>query len=395
MGKQHDPYSLVSALKCSNCNRSYPISEIINVSPCCNQPLLVEYDHQKIFLKEDLAGRQNNLWRYFEMLPVKDPVNIISLGEGFTPIFPLKKLSDKHGYSSILMKDESNNPTGSFKARGISVAISKAKELGIDKLIIPTAGNAGGALAAYCAKAGMECIVIMPAHTPDLFKNEVELYGANLMTVKGLINDCAKKASEINDKNEYFNISTLKEPYRLEGKKTMGYEIAEQLNWQLPDVIIYPAGGGTGLIGIWKAFDEMLKMEWINKPFPKMIAVQTANCAPIKAAFDDPDNWQKNFLPRPTIAHGLAVPFPFGMNLIQKVLNESNGELITVTEEEIMHGLNEIAKTEGIFVSPEGSATWKALSQLKQKGTIKDRDNILLLNTASGYKYIEDFPGKK
>ncbi|HET6768320.1 MAG TPA: threonine synthase, partial [Chitinophagaceae bacterium] len=307
---------------------------------------------------------------------------------------PLKKLSDKQGYSSILMNDESNTPTGSFKARGISVAISKARELGIDKLIIPTAGNAGGALAAYCAKAGMECIVIMPEHTPDTFKSECELYGAKLITVKGLINDCAKKANEVNDKNAYFNISTLKEPYRLEGKKTMGYEIAEQLNWQLPDVIVYPAGGGTGLIGIWKAFDEMLKMGWINKPFPKMIAVQTANCAPIKAALQDPDHWEKEFIPKPTIAHGLAVPFPFGMHLILKTLDESKGGVITVTEKEIRDGMNEIAKTEGILVSPEGSAAWMAIAHLKQKGSVKDNDNILFFNTASGYKYMENFPGK-
>lgn len=395
MGKQQDPYSLATVLRCSNCNRSYPISGVINVSPCCDQPLLVEYDHQKIFLKDDLGGRQTNLWRYFEMLPVRDPTHIVSLGEGFTPIFPLKKLSDKYGYSSLLMKDESHNPTGSFKARGISVAISRAKELSIDKLIIPTAGNAGGALAAYCAKAGMECIVIMPEHTPDLFKNECKLYGAKLITVKGLIDDCAKKANEINKKNEYFNISTLKEPYRLEGKKTMGYEIAEQLNWQLPDVIVYPAGGGTGLIGIWKAFDEMLKLGWIKKSLPKMIAVQTANCAPIKAALQDPDHWEKEFTPKPTIAHGLAVPFPFGMHLILKTLAESKGEVVTVTEKEIMEGMNEIAKTEGIFVSPEGSAAWKAIAHLKQKGSIKDSDTILLFNTASGYKYMENFPGKE
>lgn len=390
MRKQHNPYSLATVLKCSKCNRTYPISEVINVSPCCNQPLLVEYDLQKTFSKEVLAERKNDLWRYFEMLPVKDPANIISLGEGFTPILSLKKLSDKYDYSSIQMKDESHNPTGSFKARGISVAVSKAKELGIKKIIIPTAGNAGGALAAYCAKADMECVVIMPAHTPDIFKNECELYGAKLITVKGLINDCAKKANEINEKNEYFNISTLKEPYRLEGKKIMGYEIAEQLNWQLPDVIVYPAGGGTGLIGIWKAFDEMLKLGWIRKPLPKMIAVQVQNCAPIKAALNDPDNWEKTFLPDPTVAHGLAVPFPFGMNLIKKTLAESNGEVITVTEKEIRHGIDEIAKTEGIFVSPEGSTTWKALASLKKKGTIKYKDNILLLNTASGYKYMED-----
>jgi threonine synthase len=392
--QQPGPCSLTIVLKCSNCNKTYPISSVNSFATCCNEPLLVEYDHQTALLKKDLTGRENSIWRYFEMLPVKDPKNIISLGEGFTPILPLKNLAAKHGYSSIMLKDESYNPTGSFKARGISVAISKAKELGIEKIIIPTAGNAGGALAAYCARAGLKCIVIMPAHTPDVFKNECELYGAKLILVEGLINDCAKKADEIGQKDNYFNISTLKEPYRLEGKKTMGYEIAEQLDWQLPDVIVYPAGGGTGLIGIWKAFAEMLKLGWIKKPLPKMIAVQSVNCAPIKAAYQDPDNWKKNFLPKSSIAHGLAVPFPFGMNLILKVLNESKGEVITVTEKEIIEGINEIAKTEGIFVSPEGSATWKALAYLKQKGSINDKDKILLLNTASGYKYIENFPLK-
>jgi len=386
--QQPDLYSFATVLKCSNCNTTYPISGVIKVSPCCNQPLLVEYEHPSTFSKEGLAGRENNLWRYFEMLPVKDMANIISLDEGFTPILSLKKLSDKYGYSSLQMKDESHNPTGSFKARGISVAISKAKELGINKFIIPTAGNAGGALAAYCAKADMECIVIMPSHTPKVFKDECELHGAKLITVEGLINACASKANEINENNEYFNISTLKEPYRLEGKKTMGYEIAEQLDWKLPDVIIYPAGGGTGLIGIWKAFNEMLELGWIKGPLPKMIAVQPENCAPIKAALDDPDNWQKDFFPQPTIAHGLAVPFPFGMSLIKKTLAESNGEVITVTEKEIIDGISELAKTEGIFVSPEGSAAWKALAHLNQKGIIIDRNSILFLNTASGYKYM-------
>ena len=381
---------MANALKCSNCNKLYPLSEIINVSPCCKQPLLVEYDQQNTYSKESLAGREHNLWRYFEMLPVKDPGNIISLGEGFTPILPLKKLSDKFGYSSVLMKDESGNPTGSFKARGISVAISKAKESGINKFIIPTAGNAGGALAAYCAKANMECIVIMPAHTPDVFKNECELYGAKLITVKGLIHDCAKKANEINEKNEFFNISTFKEPYRLEGKKTMGYEIGEQLDWKLPDVIVYPAGGGTGLIGIRKAFDEMLKLGWIKEPLPRMIAVQAANCAPVKAAFDDPHQWEKNFFAAPTMAFGLAVPFPFGISLIKKTIVESNGEVITVTEKEIMDGIHEIATAEGILVSPEGSAAWKALAHLREKGSIAESDTILFFNTASGYKYMEN-----
>jgi len=384
-------FSSVTILKCSNCNKEYTVSLVNSFAPCCDQPLIVEYDFQKPFFKKDLVGREDTIWRYHEMLPVKDPKNVISLAEGSTPILHLKNLAAKHGYSSLMLKDESYNPTGSFKARGISVAISKAKELGIEKFIIPTAGNAGGALAAYCAKAGMECIVIMPAHTPAVFKKECELYGAKLILVEGLINDCAKKADEINDKKGYFNISTFKEPYRLEGKKTMGYEIAEQLNWELPDVIVYPAGGGTGLIGIWKAFAEMLKIGWITGPLPKMIAVQSENCAPIKAAFEDRPGWKKNFLPRSSVAIGLAVPFPFGINLIMKVIDESNGRVITVSEEEIIDGIKEIAKAEGIFVSPEGSATWKSLTRLKENGNIHDQDRILLLNTASGYKYLENF----
>jgi threonine synthase len=384
-------FSSVTILKCSNCHKEYPISQVNSFAPCCNQPLIVEYDLQKSFFKKDLIGRKDTIWRYHEMLPVKDPENIISLSEGSTPILHLKNLADKHGYSSLMLKDESYNPTGSFKARGISVAISKAKELGIEKFIIPTAGNAGGALAAYCAKAGMECIVIMPSHTPAVFKKECELYGAKLILVEGLINDCAQKADEITEKEDHFNISTFKEPYRLEGKKTMGYEIAEQLNWQLPDVIVYPAGGGTGLIGIWKAFAEMLRIGWITGPLPKMIAVQSENCAPIKAAYEDRQNWKKNFLPRSSVATGLAVPFPFGINLIMKVIEESKGGVITVSEEEIIDGIKEITRAEGIFVSPEGSATWKALTHLKEDGIIHDHDHILLLNTASGYKYLENF----
>src|SRR5258705_6126856 len=232
------------------------------------------------------------------MLPVIKNYNIIKRNEEMTPLFALNKLADRFGFSNLLLKDESFNPTGSFKARGLSLAISKAKEFGITHCIMPTAGNAGGALAAYCAKANIKCTVVMPSHTPEIFKKECELYGAELILIDGLINDCAKKITEINRDKFYFDVSTLKEPYRLEGKKTMGYEIAEQLNWQLPDVIIYPAGGGTGLIGIWKAFKEMISMGWIHGPLPRMIAVQSKECAPILHALKDPDNWEKNFIPK-------------------------------------------------------------------------------------------------
>ena len=324
------------------------------------------------------------------MLPVVERENVISLGEGMTPLFSLDKLANKHGFDDLLMKDESTNPTGSFKARGLSVAVSKAKEFNVKQCIIPTAGNAGGALAAYCAKADIKCTVVMPRHTPKIFKQECELYGAELILIDGLINDCAKKIAEINKDNDYFDISTLKEPYRLEGKKTMGYEIAEQLDWELPDVIIYPAGGGTGLIGIWKAFKEMQLMGWINGRLPKMIAVQSTKCAPILHALKDGVNWKENFTPMPTIANGLAVPYPFGMDMMLQVLKESKGTAFAVDEEEIINGVKEIAKTEGLLISPEGAATWQALLHLRSLKKINDSDKILLLNTGTGYKYLDN-----
>ena len=384
------PSTFASALKCAACKKEYPLSAINTFATCCNQPLVVAYDCSLGALEKPLPYAQHNMWRYAAMLPVANENNIISLGEGMTPIFPLHKLADRFGFADLLLKDESFNPTGSFKARGLSVAVSKAKEFGITQCIIPTAGNAGGALAAYCAKADIKCTVVMPRHTPTIFKQECEAYGAELVLIDGLINDCAKKATEINKHNNYFDISTLKEPYRLEGKKTMGYEIAEQLNWQLPDVIIYPAGGGTGLIGIWKAFKEMISLGWIHGPLPRMIAVQSKKCAPILHALKDPLNWKNNFIPQPTIANGLAVPYPFGMDIMLQVLKESGGTAVAIEEEEIVAGVKEMAKTEGLLISPEGAATWKALLQLNRAKIITSSEKVLLLNTGTGYKYLDN-----
>ncbi len=351
---------------------------------------MAEYE-LSTFSKKDIPTEPHSMWRYCSVLPVIDPHHIISLGEGMTPILQLDNLSKSAQLSSLLLKDESYNPTGSFKARGISVAVSKAKEFGIDQLIIPTAGNAGGALAAYCAQAKMKCIVVMPDHTPEVFKNECRYFGAELVLVKGFISDCAKKVSEIKLQRDYFDVSTLKEPYRLEGKKTMGYEIAEQCHWKLPDVIIYPAGGGTGLIGIWKAFQEMTKMGWIQAPLPKMMAVQSENCAPLQASIENPGQWKEKFHPQPSIASGLVVPFPFGLDMMKQVIRESGGEVTTVTEKEIREGIKEVAMKEGILLSPEGSATWKAVAHLTRKKVIQETDSVLLLNTASAYKYPEGF----
>jgi threonine synthase len=385
------PFSFVATLQCASCNKVYPLATIHTYATCCNQPLTVTYDDWHGLDKEQLLYRKPDLWRYREMLPVIKEKNIVSLGEGMTPLFPLHKLAKQAGIDELLIKDESANPTGSFKARGMAVAVSKLKELGIQNCIVPTAGNAGGALAAYCAKANINCTVVMPTHTPKIFKQECECYGAELILADGLINDCAKKVQELNREGEYFDMSTLKEPYRLEGKKTMGYEIAEQLQWQLPDVIIYPAGGGTGLIGIWKAFKEMQALGWITGALPRMIAVQSKNCAPIIAAMADPLHWKDNFMPRATKANGLAVPYPFGMDMMLAVLKESGGTAIAITEEDIINGVKEIAATEGLLISPEGAATWKALNYLLHNKTILPSKSVLLLNTGSGYKYLDNF----
>jgi threonine synthase len=382
--------SLARTLSCATCQKEYSIDLVNSYAHCCKQPLTVEYDVHEGFSKKMLPLRDNTMWRYAEMLPVFDPANIISLGEGMTPILSLHNLGQEYGFSNVLMKDESLNPTGSFKARGISMAVSKAKELGIRNCIIPTAGNAGGALAAYCAKAGISCTVVMPRHTPALFKRECELYGARLVLVDGLIHDCAKKVEELKLKNDYFDISTLKEPYRLEGKKTMGYEIAEQLDWVLPDYILYPAGGGTGLIGIWKALKEMRQLGWIKGPMPKMMAVQSANCNPLQRSLEDPGNWKETFTPAPTLANGLAVPYPFGLTMMQQVLRESGGTVLAISDEDIVAGVREIAAREGILVAPEGAAVWKALLNLRDRKIIKEDASILLLNTGSGYKYMEN-----
>jgi threonine synthase len=382
--------SYAACLECTRCKTVYSITDLNTYATCCNQPLVVKYDYPSGYYREDLVFREKSMWRYFEVLPVLDRKNIVSLGEGMTPMLPMDKLAAQHGFADLWMKDESGNPTGSFKARGLSMAVSKAKELGVTRCIVPTAGNAGGALAAYCARAGIKCTVVMPRHTPAIFKQECELYGAELVLVDGLINDCAKKVAELKQKESYFDVSTLKEPYRLEGKKTMGYEIAEQFGWQLPDVILYPAGGGTGLIGIWKAFKEMIDMGWISGPLPKMMAVQSLNCAPVVRAFYDATGWMEDFTPQPSLANGLAVPYPFGMDMMQEVLHESGGMAYAVSEEEIIDGVKEIARMEGMLISPEGAATWKALLHLRRMRLINDGDRIVLLNTGSGYKYLEN-----
>lgn len=376
-------------LFCANCKKTYSFREIQNFASCCQSPLLVDYDLRAGLIKETLQGREATMWRYHEVLPILNPENQVSLGEGMTPILSLSRLAEKYGFNTLLLKDEGLNPTGSFKSRGLSMAISKAKELGVTDCVIPTAGNAGGAMSAYCARAGIKSTVIMPSITPKIFQQEYAHYGADIVLVDGLIDKCGVIAKEFGKRTGAFNMSTLKEPYRIEGKKTMGYEIAEQLNWELPDVIIYPTGGGTGLIGIWKAFKEMIELGWIaESKLPKMIVVQTENCSPmvsyIKGEQVDESGFQKS------IANGLAVPKAFGKDLIKKVVEESNGYAIAVSETQILENTLEVSKTEGISVAPEGGAVWAALKDLTKDGLVNQGEKILLMNTGNALKYFEN-----
>ncbi len=326
------------------------------------------------------------MWRYAEWLPVINEANIVSLGEGWTPIHTLYKLAAQLGLKKILLKDEAVNPTGSFKARGLSVAISKAKELGITNCIIPTAGNAGGALSAYAAKANIKVTVVMPRHTPETLKEECISYSADLILIDGLIDACGKKAKQLSEKTGAFDMSTMKEPYRLEGKKTLGFEIAEQLNWRLPDIIIYPTGGGTGLIGMWKAFKEMQQLGWLTGKLPKMIIVQSENCNPMVQMFETgifPDN----FSAEASLAYGLAVPSPFAKDMIQQVIRESKGTAITVSEEDMTKGMEAFNAAEGMLLSPEGSATYMGLKKLIEKDYVHEDETVLLFNTGAWFKY--------
>lgn len=377
--------SLITHLVCSKCNLQYDHQNIQTFSTCCNVPLSAEYDLSNQTIKA-INVADYSMWRYQFVLPVIDAANIISLNEGFTPISQLKKLAQQLSIDSLYLKDEAVNPTGSFKARGLSMGVSKAKELGIKQMVIPTAGNAGGAMSAYCAKAGIEATVIMPKHTAETLKEECKLYGANLIQIDGLIDACGKKAREIAAATGAFDMSTMKEPYRLEGKKTLGYEIAEQFNWVLPDVIVYPAGGGTGLIGIWKAFKELVTMNAIKGPLPKMVLVQSFECSPMVHLFND-GQLPINYTPKSSAALGLAVPYPFATAMMLDVLRESNGIALNVSEKEMEDGVEEIAKIEGLLLSPEGAATFRATQHLIKMGWAKSSDKILLVNTGSWYKY--------
>ncbi len=385
-------FSLLRHLECSQCHAAFDHHEVHNVCRKCGKALLARYDLQKAraaLSPEGFSSRPPTLWRYREVLPVLDDRNIISLGEGFTPILKLRNLGRQLGLPHLYLKEEGGNPTGSFKARGLCMAVSKAKELGITECCIPTAGNAGGALAAYGAVAGLVSHIFMPEETPRVNIEECRLYGAEVHLVPGTISDAAKAMNAARGNNAWFDMSTLKEPYRLEGKKTMGYEIAEQLGWQLPDVIVYPTGGGTGLVGMWKAFDEMEELGWIDKKRPRMVSVQSSGCAPIVKAFDARAAVSEFWEDAKTCAAGLRVPKAFADTLILDVLYASNGCAIAVDDEEIIESIRIVARLEGLLLSPEGAATVAVLRTLHRQGVVTESSRVLLFNTGSGFKYAE------
>ena len=387
--------SMFSHIECTSCKKTFSKDEILKLCPVddCGKVLFPKYDLD--FDKsrksiDDLKNREPNMWRYKEFLPVNFEENIITLGEGFTPILDAKNLALDLGINKLLIKDESLNPTSSFKARGLSAAVSKAKEFGIKKFSIPTAGNAGGALSAYAAKGNLESYVFMPTDAPQANKTEVKYFGSNLELIDGYINDAGKRSLEQSSNLNLFDVSTLKEPYRVEGKKTMGYEIAEQLNWNLPDHIIYPTGGGTGIIGIWKAFQELSEIGMIESDLPKMICVQADGCSPVVDAYLKGKKYAELFKKPATIAAGMRVPIAVGDYLIIDSVNQSNGTALKINDKDMVEGVKKMSSKEGIFCAPEGGSIVSAAIKLISSNFIKPNETVLLLNTGSGYKYLEE-----
>jgi threonine synthase len=375
-------------LECSACGKQYDAA--VEQHLCtCGKPLLARYDLKSAAATLNLSALQSRprtLWRYAEVLPAGEPV---TLGEGMTALIHAKKLGQSMGLRNLYVKDEGLNPTGSFKARGMTAAVTRAKQLGAKALAAPTAGNAGGALAAYSAAAGLPAVIVMPADTPSANVMECQAFGAQVVKLNGLISDCGKYVAERKDKEGWYDVSTLKEPYRVEGKKTMGYELWEQFGGKLPDVILYPTGGGVGLIGMCKAFDEMQEMGWIGGERPRMVAVQAEGCAPITRAWEAHRESAEFFANAATIASGLRVPGPLGDLLILKMLRQTNGTAISVSDVEMLDAGRELARLEGIFAAPEGAATAIAARKLAASGWIRPDERVVLFNTGTGYKYSE------
>lgn len=389
--------SFVTHLECTRCSRSYEAGLPHNLC-ACGGPLYVRYDLQaaaRAWDRSALADGPKSLWRYAPLLPCRKPGSVVSLGEGYTPLVHAARLGGRYQTGSLYVKDEGLNPTGTFKARGLSCAVSMARELGLRRLAIPSAGNAASALAAYAAAAGMEAHIFMPADVPRANLVECRLFGACVTLVDGLISDCARVLAERGPKEGWFDVSTLKEPYRVEGKKSMGYEVAEQFGWRLPQAIFYPTGGGVGLLGMWKAFDEMQQMGWIGEERPKMVVVQAAGCAPVVKAFENGAKSAQFWEGAETIAAGLRVPKPLGDFLILDIVRASGGTAVAVTDEEIRESVRELSAAEGILAAPEGAACVAAYRHLRESGFLAAQDTVVLFNTGSGLKYLDVIGGSE
>ena len=379
-------------LSCTACGLRHEWSRLQNLCTACQKPLFPVYDLAAVgraLKREDLPTREKSLWRYREVLPAPPGVEPVSLGEGGTHLLPAARFGHAAGVPDLWVKDESQNPTQSFKARGMAVAVSMAKHLGATKLAVPSAGNAGGALAAYAARAGLEAHIFMPRDTPRANIIECRELGGHVVLIDGLITDCGAEIAKRKSAEGWFDMSTLKEPYRVEGKKTLGYELAEQLNWTLPDVVLYPTGGGTGLIGMWKAFDEMEALGWIGPERPRMFSVQASGCAPIVRAFAAGENAAAEFPNAHTLASGLRVPKAVGDFLMLDILRVSRGGGITVEDEEMIAMTREVGAAEGLFVAPEGAACFVALRKLVATKKINREERVVIFNTGSGIKYLE------
>lgn len=379
-------------LVCTACGSTHDASAPQNVSPCCAKPLYPAYDlaaAARTLTKDALRGRVASMWRYREVMPVRNDADIVTLAEGFTPLLPAPRLGARVGVERLWIKDESQNPTQSFKARGMSAAVSMAKQFGLKKLAVPSAGNAAGALAAYAARAGMEAHIFMPADTPQANIIECRETGAHVTLINGLITDCGAEVARRKAAEGWFDVSTLKEPYRVEGKKTLGYELAEQMDWRLPDVVIYPTGGGTGLVGMWKAFDEMERLGWIGAQRPRMFSAQAAGCQPIVRAFLAGEKTAAEHVGAQTSASGLRVPKAIGDFIMLDILRRSGGGAVAVTDEEMIAAVREIGSSEGIFAAPEGGACLAALRQLRTQGIVRGDESAVLFNTGAGVKYLE------
>ncbi len=388
-------YSSLTDLACTNCGETYSADTLQTVCPTCGKVLDARYDLARAaatMTREELAKRPFTLWRYHEVLPVRDPANVMTLGEGGTPLLPLCRYGAAIGVPNLLAKDEGRNPTCSFKARGLAVAISRAKELGVTTVTIPSAGNAAAALCAYAARAGMEAHVFMPADVPPMMQAECVAYGAQVTLVNGLLPEAGALSRREAHANGWFDLSTLREPYRVEGTKTMGYEIVEQLDWTVPEVILYPTGGGTGIIGMWKAFAEMETMGLIGSARPKMVSVQAEGCAPIARAFaagwDDAPLWEA----AETLAPGLRAPMTIGDYLILKAIHESGGTCVTVGDAEMVATMREVAALEGVYSSPEAAATYAAARILRDRGFLREDERVVAFATAAGLKQIALIP---